>query len=344
MAPGASAGTHSGNNGDLRAAEMSEPNPLRTLSGRMGKLTRLGVIAWLGLMLWLGWAASASAQNVSPSSPCPLGGNQRPPGWNATSDTPDCSNTAAWYEHVNTVGTVTHPWALGNVPATPGGHTTFITNAASIGGFEGVSTTITGLSPGREYNVTVYLNGNYVVFPSVSSSSCSVIISVNGVSTTFPAASGNSWAPVLVSFVASGASATLAVRAQQTSTTVCQSNIYVGADAVVPAVVDADLQMTKTVSPTGAVASGSVLTFTLVATNNGPSVTTNVLLRDTPGAGLDCTTPSPSATCSASGGASCPGATVPVSSLTGGGVSLPSLPVGGQVAVTMQCTVTATGR
>lgn len=105
-----------------------------------------------------------------------------------------------------------------------------------------------------------------------------------------------------------------------------------------------DLQMTKTVSPIGAVASGSVLTYTLVVTNNGPAATTNAVLRDTPGGtGLNCLVPSTMASCSASGGASCPAATVPVTTV-GSGLTLPSMPVGGQVTVTFQCTVTATGR
>ena len=122
------------------------------------------------------------------------------------------------------------------------------------------------------------------------------------------------------------------------------TNISVDANSVVLAPIDTDVQVVKTVSPTGAVASGSVLTYTLTARNNGPENATNVSLGDLPGAGLNCTTPSTTATCSASGGASCPGATVPVSSLISGTVNIPNLPVGGQVVVTMRCTVTATGR
>jgi hypothetical protein len=35
---------------------------------------------------------------------------------------------------------------------------------------------------------------------------------------------------------------------------------------------------------------------------------------------------------------------VPVTTLLGAGVIIPALPVGGQVTVTLQCTVTATGQ
>lgn len=105
----------------------------------------------------------------------------------------------------------------------------------------------------------------------------------------------------------------------------------------------ADLQVVKSASP-DPVLTGDTITYTLVATNNGPANATNVVLADVPGSGLDCTTPpGGSATCTATGGASCPSPTVTTSSLLGGGIVLPALPVGGQVTVSFQCTVTATG-
>ena len=102
-----------------------------------------------------------------------------------------------------------------------------------------------------------------------------------------------------------------------------------------------DIQVVKTASP-DPVVSGDVVTYQIVVSNNGPLAVSNVLLTDVAGAGQDCTTPSTTATCSAAGGASCP-PTVPVSSLLGAGITIPSLPVGGQVTVGLQCTVTATG-
>jgi len=87
---------------------------------------------------------------------------------------------------------------------------------------------------------------------------------------------------------------------------------------------------------------GNERTFTL--SNAGPNAANGAVLRDAPGAGLDCTTPSSTATCTAGGGASCPGATVPVANLTSpAGVAIPVLPAGGSMVVTMQCTVTASG-
>jgi uncharacterized repeat protein (TIGR01451 family) len=326
--------------------EIDCPEIIRKSPRQAAFVGRLAVVALWGLMLWMGGVGSVGAQTIAPTSPCTYGPIS-PTGWTTSGEeTPDCSTTTEWREFVRPAGTNTHPWTLGNVPVTPGGHSTFWTMVASPLGSESLSTTITGLQAGRSYNLNIHFNGNYARFTSgITNSACPALITINGVSTSSPAGPGNTWDQRSIPFVATGTSATLTIRAQQSpTTTVCQLNMYVGVNAVVPAVVDADLQMTKAVSPTGAVASGSVLTYTLVATNNGPSSATNVLLRDTPGAGLNCTTPSPSATCSASGGASCPGGTVPVSDLTGGGVTLPSLPVGGQVAVTMQCTVAATGR
>lgn len=103
-----------------------------------------------------------------------------------------------------------------------------------------------------------------------------------------------------------------------------------------------DLRVVKTASPTPA-ASGSIVDFSLTVTNSGPLAASDVLLSDTPVAGLDCYSPGSTATCSASGGASCPSPTVAVSALLGGGITLPALPVGGEVVVALRCTVTATG-
>ncbi|SFV26419.1 MULTISPECIES: DUF11 domain-containing protein [unclassified Pseudoxanthomonas] len=104
----------------------------------------------------------------------------------------------------------------------------------------------------------------------------------------------------------------------------------------------ADLQVVKTASKDPVMA-GEVVDFSLTVTNNGPRDAMNVLLSDAPGAGLDCFAPSTTATCSASGGASCPSPTIAVSTLLGGGITLPALPVGGQAVVTVRCMVTATG-
>jgi uncharacterized repeat protein (TIGR01451 family) len=105
----------------------------------------------------------------------------------------------------------------------------------------------------------------------------------------------------------------------------------------------ADLSVVKSSSAAN-VRSGDLVVFTLTGTNTGPSAADGAVIRDVASAGLDCTTPSATASCSANGGAACPGAAVPVADLLGpGGVTIPILPAGGSVAITLQCRVTATG-
>ena len=105
----------------------------------------------------------------------------------------------------------------------------------------------------------------------------------------------------------------------------------------------ADLRVRKSVLPASGGRPGEVLSYTLVAENLGPDPAHGALLRDVPGAGLDCSTPSSAAACTGTGGAACAAPTVPVASLLGTGVAIASFPVGGQVTVALQCTVTATG-
>lgn len=103
-----------------------------------------------------------------------------------------------------------------------------------------------------------------------------------------------------------------------------------------------DIQVVKTASP-NPVVSSDVVTYQIVVTNNGPLAADGAVLTDVAGVGQDCATPSTTATCSATGGATCPSPTVPVSSLLGSGITIPTLPVGGQVTIGLQCTVSATG-
>lgn len=338
----------------MECIELSYPEIIRKSANHAATMGWLAAVALLSLMLWLSPAAPVSAQTLDgvPTSPCPVGGRVQLSGW-GTVVTPDCSNTAAWYHRFADGTQEILSWALGNVPPTPGGHTTFVTLRAEDGqsaGPEGLYTVMRGFEVGKSYDFSIFFNANYVGAGRHNNyaQTCPVTLTFEDLSVPTQGGEGvgNTWVERRHSFVATGTTQLLRIQSGlgPNPTSGCLVNIYIPANAVVPSVVDADLQMTKTVSPTGAVASGSVLTYTLVARNSGPSAASNVLLRDTPSAGLNCTTPSPTATCSASGGATCPGATVPVSSLTGGGVAIPSMPVGGQVAVTMQCTVTATGR
>ena len=92
----------------------------------------------------------------------------------------------------------------------------------------------------------------------------------------------------------------------------------------------------------GPVISGQVANFTVVVSNAGPLAADGAVVSDTPGAGLDCPVSGNPITCSASGGAACPGA-ASLPGLVGAGVAVPTLPVGGTVTFTVPCQVTASG-
>lgn len=101
----------------------------------------------------------------------------------------------------------------------------------------------------------------------------------------------------------------------------------------------ADLQVVKSTPATSA-SVGTPLTYTITASNLGPADVANAVLTDVANARLDCVTPSPTATCTATGAAACPAATVPVSALFGAGVTIPILPANnGQIQLTLTCVV-----
>lgn len=103
----------------------------------------------------------------------------------------------------------------------------------------------------------------------------------------------------------------------------------------------ADISVIKTASP-ATVRTGQNVTWTIVARNNGPTAANNAVLTDTPGAGMNCTTPPPPPpTCSTTGGASCP-ATYTAAALASG-VAIPTFPSGSTVTITMTCRATASG-
>lgn len=108
----------------------------------------------------------------------------------------------------------------------------------------------------------------------------------------------------------------------------------------------ADLVLTKTNTPGvngnvdqggDTLVSGAITNYTIVATNNGPDAANNAVITDPAIAGLACTT----ATCTATGGATCPAQTgaALVTALQGAGAVVPILPMGGAVTVVLSCQV-----
>lgn len=101
----------------------------------------------------------------------------------------------------------------------------------------------------------------------------------------------------------------------------------------------ADLSIVKTVDPE-TVQSGDQVVYALAVANAGAAAADGALLRDPAVAGLDCS--AGPLTCSASGGAVCPSAPT-VADLQSSGVTIPTLPAGGQASFVLTCTVTAGG-
>lgn len=108
----------------------------------------------------------------------------------------------------------------------------------------------------------------------------------------------------------------------------------------------ADLRLTKTNTPgvngevdqaADTVVSGTTTSYSITVTNNGPDAANGSVLADPAPTNLTCTT----ASCTAAGGAVCPvptGAAL-VAALQGAGATIPTLPNGGSVTVTLTCTV-----
>lgn len=99
------------------------------------------------------------------------------------------------------------------------------------------------------------------------------------------------------------------------------------------------ISISKTNSTTTLVA-GSSTSYSITVNNAGPSSADGSVLSDPAAAGLSCTGP---VTCLASGGASCGGPSVPLATLQSG-FTIPALPSGGQLVLTLSCGVTATGQ
>jgi uncharacterized repeat protein (TIGR01451 family) len=99
----------------------------------------------------------------------------------------------------------------------------------------------------------------------------------------------------------------------------------------------ANLSLSKT-NGLSSLQAGSTTQYIITASNAGPAWANNAVIRDTPSAGLTCT----SLTCSNTGGASCP-SSLSVSSLTSSGLAIPLFPSGSSVTFLLTCNVTATG-
>lgn len=91
---------------------------------------------------------------------------------------------------------------------------------------------------------------------------------------------------------------------------------------------------------------GGTALYTLVVRNNGPAAANNALVRDdwTSLPGLDCSPGPVACAVSGSAGTQCPAAATVTPAALQAGLSIPALPSGGVVTLTLQCVVTASGQ
>jgi uncharacterized repeat protein (TIGR01451 family) len=88
------------------------------------------------------------------------------------------------------------------------------------------------------------------------------------------------------------------------------------------------------------VTAGSTVNYTITASNGGPDAAPGATVRDTPSAGLNCTT----VTCSSTAANMCPAASFPFANLAAGITIGPSFPAGSTATLVVTCGVTATGQ
>lgn len=211
--------------------------------------------------------------------------------------------------------------------------------------------TFTGLVPGGQYTFSVDYSG------LSAANSIAVVQLGNGVGATpvtlatlQPSAdgifNGNAgvpdtpmwsvvWSTYTHTFTATGTEATIQIvnntaPATQNTGLFVDNFIFAGDPC-------ADLGVVKTVTP-DAVVSGDEVVYTLQVANNGPDAADGAVVTDAgvPGS-LECTALS----CSAGGGAVCPGSPTPAQ--LAAGLAIPTFPVGGTLTLELTCTVTATG-
>ncbi len=135
----------------------------------------------------------------------------------------------------------------------------------------------------------------------------------------------------------SGATLTEGTNVQGNAGYVFQPNSASASNLVRPC---AALSISKSNS-TSAVVAGQTTTYTIVATNGGPSAANNALVRDPVSPGLVCTTLACTAATGAASCASLTAVTLPL--LQGSGVVLNNFPAGSTYTFELTCGVVATG-
>ena len=175
-------------------------------------------------------------------------------------------------------------------------------------------------------------------------SGCTAGFSGTQLSGTVTSMPGGSTCTVIIQGIAStssaGATNTAQVSVPSGITDTVPGN---NTSTVLTAIGVANLAITKSDGVT-TIGAGRTTTYTIVATNGGPSPADGARIYDPVAAGLSCTT---APTCVASGPATCPpGLTIAQlqNSTAPQGVAIPTFGAGGGITLGLLCTVTATGQ
>jgi uncharacterized repeat protein (TIGR01451 family) len=193
---------------------------------------------------------------------------------------------------------------------------------------------------GQTLTATVTITNNG---PGTADTVSAVITLPNGSTqsvTVGSLASGGATSTALAYFVPSTSTSTQTFSAVVTSSTPDSNPANNTATASSTLVRAAFLSISKT-NGVSSVVAGESTTYTIVASNGGPSSADNALVRDLPSAGLSCTT---DPICVPAGGAVCPAALSAATFTTGGGLFIPTFPPVSSVTFMLSCSVVATGQ
>ncbi len=192
---------------------------------------------------------------------------------------------------------------------------------------------------GQTLTATVTITNNG---PSTADTVSAVITLPNGSTQTITVgslANGGITTTSVVYFVPPSSTSAQTFSGVVTSSTPDSNNANNTAAASATLVRAALLSISKT-NGVSSVVSGESTTYTIVASNGGPSSADNALVRDLPSTGLACNT---DPICVPAGGAVCPAALSVATFTTGGGLFIPTFPPVSSVTFTLTCNVIATG-
>ncbi|WP_367714542.1 hypothetical protein AB2N04_10990 [Nitratireductor sp. GISD-1A_MAKvit] len=224
-------------------------------------------------------SGTALAQSIPPTSPCDVGADRTPSGWFKQVGSPDCSDQVKW-------GFGEFPWLNGPLPGLPTGDDTFTTMYGGSGHYEAISTNITGLVPGRKYEIPFFGITRGTDSRSYRNRCTGLVLKLgNRANQRFPTGS-SAWEQKKLTFTAGAASERLLVSVYYGGSGNCVANFALGTSPI-------DVIKTAKLEGEGA---GDTITFTMTVENTGVETLTGVaidqdILERKDGTSLNLTTP-----------------------------------------------------